>query len=80
MVQGGGNTDELYKKDGRFKMAESLREQHPDIVKVIWRFNRWQHYVDYNVFKDLRLKKKENLNLGKGVNNYGMVIKEIEEV
>jgi hypothetical protein len=51
MTMKGGNTDELYKDDGRLKMAESLREQHPDVARVIWRFNRWQHYVDYGRFK-----------------------------
>jgi hypothetical protein len=43
----GGNTDELYKEDGRRKMAESLVEQHPDIVRLTWKFGRWHHQVNY---------------------------------
>jgi hypothetical protein len=34
----GGNTDELYAGEGRKKMAESLRAQHPDVVTVVQRF------------------------------------------
>jgi len=72
----GGNTDELYKDDGRKKMAESLVEQHPDIVKVVWRFNRWHHLVDYKPFKNNKLIKKSNLVIPEVVNNYGMVVVE----
>jgi hypothetical protein len=68
----GGNTDELYKEDGRKKMALSLQEQHPDIAKVVWKFNRWHHQVDYSKFKSNKLIKKSNLNLFNKVNNYGM--------
>jgi len=75
----GGNTDELYKGDGRLKMAESLRDQHPDLCTVTWKFNRWQHHVNYDVFKKNKLIKKPNLKIKKGVNNYGMILKEINE-
>jgi len=37
----GGNTDNVYTdKDDRLKFAQSLQEQHPDVVKVVWKFNR----------------------------------------
>lgn len=74
----GGNTDDLYKDDGRRKMAESLEEQHPDIVKVVWKFNRWHHQVNYKPFKENKLIRKENITIPEGVNNYGMKITEIE--
>lgn len=75
----GGNTDELYKGDGRLKMAESLRDQHPDLCTVTWKFNRWQHHVNYDVFKKNKLIRKPNLKIPKGINNYGMILKEINE-
>lgn len=53
----GGNTDELYKDDGRLLMAQSLQEQHPDVVTVIKKWGRWQHQVDYKGFKNNKLKK-----------------------
>jgi hypothetical protein len=71
----GGNTSALYEGDGRLKMAESLQEQHPDIVTVAHRFNRWQHVVDYRPFKENRLIKKEGLVIPNRINNYGMVLR-----
>lgn len=79
MRQKGGNTDELYVDDGRLKMAESLVEQHPDVAKVVWKFDRWHHRVDYTPFKKNKLIKKPNLVIPEGVNNYGMVVKEYPE-
>jgi hypothetical protein len=32
MMCSGGNTDELYKDNGRLLMAQSLQEQHPDVT------------------------------------------------
>lgn len=68
----GGNTDELYADDGRKKMAEALAELHPDIVKVVWKFNRWHHQVDYRLFKRNKLILKSDVTIKEGVNNYGM--------
>ena len=77
MTMKGGNTDELYADDGRLKMAESLAKQHPDVCKVSYKFNRWQHHVDYSKFKSNKLIRKEGWNYS-GVNNYGMVLKKIK--
>ncbi|HUU86359.1 MAG TPA: hypothetical protein VMX17_01230 [Candidatus Glassbacteria bacterium] len=71
-VDTGGNADELYKDDGRLKMAQSLAEQHPEIVKVTWKYNRWQHQVYYRHFKKNRLVKKKRFKGITGINNYGM--------
>ncbi|NQX84076.1 MAG: hypothetical protein HRS57_02665 [Mycoplasmataceae bacterium] len=69
----GGNTSEVYgDTDNRKEFAESLQRQHPDIVKVVWKFNRWHHQVNYKSFKNNKLIKKEGLIIKKGVNNYGM--------
>ena len=74
----GGNTDELYKDDGRLQMAQSLVDQHPDICTVSWKFGRHQHHVNYDGFKKNKLKLKHNLNIKKQVNNYNMILKEIK--
>lgn len=73
----GGNTDELYQEDGRLKMAQSLQEQHPDITKITWKWNRWQHQVDYRGFKNNRLQLRPGLQIPDRINNYGMVLKDI---
>ena len=54
----GGNMDELYQGDGRLKMAESLRDQHPDCATIIRKWGRWQHQVDYRPFKRNKLKRR----------------------
>lgn len=78
MTQKGGNTDTIYNTgDLRKAFAESLKAQHPDIVEVVWKFNRWHHKVNYQVFKNNKLIKKKGLVIPKGVNNYGMVLKRI---
>jgi hypothetical protein len=72
-TQGGGNTDTIYSEtNNRKEFAESLQKQHPDIVKVVWRFNRWHHWVNYKPFKQNKLIKKKGIKIKKGINNYGM--------
>ena len=70
----GGNTDELYSGNGRWKMALSLKEQHQESVKIKFKWNRWQHVVDYTPFRKNKLIRKSGLNIKKGTNNYGMVL------
>ena len=79
MCMKGGNTDELYKDDGRLKMAQSLVEQHPDICKITWKFDRWQHSVDYSSFKNNKLIKKNDLIIPNRINNYGMILKKVDK-
>ena len=77
MTMKGGNTESLYKldnEDGRLLMAQSLHRQHPDVTKIVHKWGRWQHQVDYRPFKRNRLIKKEGVVIPEGVNNYGMVL------
>lgn len=76
MTMKGGNTDELYAGDGRLKMAQYLRDQHPDLVRVTWKWNRYQHHVDYRPFKKNRLIPKPGVIIPPGVNNFGMKLGE----
>lgn len=80
MKMKGGNTESLYlldgKKDGRWLMAESLRKQHPDVVKITRKWGRWQHHVDYRPFKNNKLIKRPGLIIPDGPNEYGMVLKD----
>lgn len=76
MTMKGGNTDELYKDDGRRAMAESLVQQHPDIARVTWKWGRWQHHVDYSPFRNNKLRRKADTTVRDGVDNYGMVLQE----
>lgn len=82
MTMTGGNTEALYKikegeKDGRLLMAESLRDQHPDIVKIVEKWGRWQHHVHYRIFRDNRLIPRPGADLGNESNNYGMKLEQL---
>ncbi len=75
MTMKGGNTEALYKlqnDDGRLLMAQSLQQQHPDVVQVTRKWGRWQHQVDYRPFKNNRLRLKPGVVIPEGVNNYAM--------
>ena len=78
MTMPGGNTDELYQGDGRLRMAQSLKEQHPDVVEVTWKWHRWQHAVDYRPFKRNKLILKPGVVIREGVNNFGMQLTEAQ--
>jgi len=72
----GGNSKEFYDKEGTKPKSQMIENLHPDVAKVVWRFNRWHHHVNYKKFKDNKLIKKENLNLKNKINNYNMVLVE----
>lgn len=72
MTMKGGNTDELYQNNGRLKMAQSLKAQHPDVTEFVWRWGRWQHKVDYSKFKRNKLIKRDDIEIAPGIDNYGM--------
>jgi hypothetical protein len=78
MTQGGGNTDTIYNTgDKRLAFAQSLQEQHPDVVRVTWKFNRWHHHVNYKPFKKNKLIMKPDVKLLGRTNEYGMKLIEI---
>lgn len=79
MTQTGGNTNTIYNTgDKRLAFAQSLQKQHPDVVKVVWRFNRWHHLVNYKPFAKNILIKKQSIKIKNDVNNYGMKLIEIK--
>jgi len=69
----GGNTDNVYNTgDSRLAFAKSLEEQHPDVVKVIWKFNRWHHKVNYKPFAGNKLILRDCVTPVCSNNEYGM--------
>lgn len=73
----GGNTREFYEKEGTLNKSKMLEELHPDVAKVVWKFNRWHHSVDYKPFKKNKLIRKANIVIPEGINNYGMELIDI---
>jgi hypothetical protein len=82
----GGNTEEFYHKEGIEKnvwidgvnaegtrnKSEMLVRMHPDVARMVWRYKRWHHYVDYSPFKKNELRYKKDIILPKEPNEYGM--------
>jgi len=82
----GGNTQEFYHVEGNLdktkwrdgqlnatgtvNKSQMLVDMHPDVARVVWKYGRWHHYVDYSPFQkrevDLnpdQLKIRRNLGL-----------------
>jgi hypothetical protein len=84
----GGNTTELYHAEGTVKKgsnysdkgtiakSQMLVNEHPDVAKVVWKFGRVHHHVDYSGFKNQKLIRKDNLSIETTPNEYGMVFKD----
>ena len=70
----GGNADIYDNTNNRYEFAKSLYDQHPDVVKIVKKWGRYHHQVNYKVFKN-RLLKKEPLKKYDKINNYGMVMR-----
>jgi hypothetical protein len=70
----GGNTDDFYDNEGTLPKSEMLEKLHPDVAKVVYKFNRWHHHVDYSVFKKNRLIKIVDTKDMPKINNYGLTL------
>jgi hypothetical protein len=69
----GGNTTELYADgDKKKEKSQTLVDAYPDYASLAWRYDRWHHRVDFDVFKKNILKKKQNLAIPEGINEFGM--------
>jgi len=63
MSMKGGNTTELYKADGRLKMARVLERNWPGVVETKRRYQRPQHVIKYQWRKfDTPLIRRKDLN------------------
>lgn len=58
----GGNTKEFYSEEGTLPKSKMLEDLHPDVAKVVWRFNRWHHDVNYKPFKSNKLETINDLH------------------
>lgn len=84
----GGNTAEFYHVEGNLdkskwkggynptgtiNKSEMIVSMHPDVCKLVWRYDRWHHHCDLSGFKQkLILKQGVDLKTLPKVNNYGM--------
>jgi len=83
MTMKGGNSDQLYKSDGRLKMSRSLERCWPYVVSTTRRFKRPQHAIKdcWKRFDTPLIRRKDidwdNLP---NVNDYGMELTQQKEI
>jgi hypothetical protein len=70
----GGCTEAFYRHEGTLKKSQCLVQMHPDVARLVWKFGRWHHYVDYRRFKTNRLRRNPDVACAAGINDYGMVL------
>jgi hypothetical protein len=73
----GGNLTEFYAREGTLPKSRMLAKLHPDVCRVVWRFNRWHHHVDYRPFKALKLIRRADIEIPVGIDNYGMKLTQL---
>lgn len=85
-VMPGGNTDEFYLAEGKRAKGETysdtgtlaksqmLEDVHPDVAKVVHRFSRIHHEVNYRPFRRNKLKRKPDAEKPSDV-EFGMRLK-----
>jgi hypothetical protein len=83
-VMKGGNTDEFYHVEGKVKEGERyadtgtldkskmLVKVHPDCSKLVMKYGRWHHHVDYNRFKKQKLIRNPDVKINNVDKEYGM--------
>lgn len=75
-VKGGCDAD-FYSVEGTFPKSRMQVRTHPDVSKLVYKFGRWHHHVDYRPFKNTQLKLRSDVILDPAANNYGMSIKKV---
>jgi hypothetical protein len=76
----GGNTAEFYAAEGTMPKSKMQVAMHPDVSRLVWKFNRWHHHVDYRPFRKNKLILRDDVVLKDGVDNYGMELLHIPNV
>lgn len=74
----GGNTPIYTTGDLRSEFVDSLINQHPDVVKKVWRYDRWHHEVNYKKFRGNKLIRVNGQNKNTGINEYGLKLVKIK--
>ena len=67
----GGNTDTVYVA-GTMPKSMMIVDMHPDVAKLVWKFGRYHHHVDYRKFKKNKLIRRKGVKIDIEPNEYGM--------
>jgi hypothetical protein len=75
----GGNTDEFYIREGTLAKSRMQVQVHPDVSRLVWKWNRWHHHVDYRRFRKNQLIRKSGIEIPTEPNEYGMRLVNLAE-
>lgn len=75
---GGGNTQEFYAHEGTLAKSRMQVAMHPDVSRLVWKFGRWHHHVDYRPFKGNKLVRRADADAEK-LKDYGMKLVTVDE-
>ena len=73
----GGNTDAFYAKEGTWKKSQMQIKLHPDVSKMVRKYGRWHHHVDYSGFKANKLILRDGVTIPAGVDDFGMNLRQV---
>lgn len=73
----GGCDKDFYSVEGTLAKSEMQVKLHPDVSRLVWKFNRWHHHVDYRPFKKNKLIRKAGIQIPNEPNEYGMKLTSI---
>jgi hypothetical protein len=81
---GGGNMEAFYAEEGTLPKSKMAVAQHPDMVKLAFRYGRWHHDADFSGFtqrpiKDDTFKPRDfsKVKFKKGPTQYHLSMKKI---
>ena len=72
----GGNTAEFYATEGTYPKSEMQVRMHPDVSRIVHRFGRIHHHVDYGPFRNTALIRR-GAATATGKDEYGMRLREV---
>ena len=62
----------FYNEGGTIRKSLTLEKCYPSVARMVWKFNRPHHEVNYSKYKNIPLKRKSNIKTNPAVNYYGM--------
>ena len=75
----GGNTEEFYAGEGTYNKSKMLADLYPDVAKLVWKFSRYHHEVDYSKYASIDPGFDPSLlPHGTDINDYGMYVVKIK--
>lgn len=71
----GGNNDIFYKLEGTYNKSKMLKEVYPQYVRLVTKYGRDHHYIDYKVFENinpLQYRKDYIVDTSRKINENGI--------